>query len=88
MVKGIKAWLLIIGALAFGIVLLLVVFNIFLLLLPFIFLLILWSYLWKMLKKVNKGRQKDNKPAKNKQKSYIDVKHKVKKNETINFNKF
>jgi hypothetical protein len=68
-VRGLKVWLIVLGVLAFGIFILILLFNLLLFLLPLIALLIIVSYLFKMLNKVKKGKNKD----------YIDIEFREKK---------
>ena len=66
---GIKAWLVILSILLVIILFLIFLFNLILFLLPLIIILILVSYLFRMLNKLKKGKEKD----------FIDIDFKIKR---------
>ncbi len=70
-VKGIKAGLWVLGIILVAIVVLILLFNVFLLLLPIILIFIIVGYLYRMLNKVKKDKNKDR--------NVIDADFKVKK---------
>jgi len=67
--RGIKAWLIILSVLLVIILFLIFLFNILLFLLPLILILLAVSYLFRILNKLKKGKNKD----------FIDIDFKVKK---------
>ena len=67
--RGIKAWIAVLGVLIVAIVVLVILFNLLILLLPIIILILILSYFFRMLNKVKKEEPQD----------YINIKYKVKK---------
>jgi hypothetical protein len=65
--RGIKAWIAVLGVLIVAIVVLVILFNLLILLLPIIILILILSYFFRMLNKVKKEPSKD----------YIDVRFKT-----------